>query len=76
MSRAALLVITALVLGWIAGQRYERAARGWRDYRARRAELPVLRAAARLLTAKAGGAVAIAVVVAGFAVYALVTEPR
>ena len=70
------LAILALVLGWVAGQRYERAARAWRDYRTRKAELPILRAAARLLTAKAAGAVALAVAVTGFALYIVVSEPR
>ncbi|MGH2600500.1 MAG: hypothetical protein ACRDJ9_14080 [Dehalococcoidia bacterium] len=68
------LAILALVLGWVAGQRYERAARAWRDYGARKAELPILRAAARLLTAKAAGAVALAVAFAGFALYVLAGE--
>jgi len=74
---AALLAVTALVpllVGWGAGRRFERAARGWADYRARKAEVPILFAAARALSVRAVGFVFVAAVIAVCAVYLLATE--
>ncbi len=76
LSAVAVVAFSTLVTGFIAGRRYERAARGWSDYRARKAEVPILRAAARLLSVKATGAVLLAAGVAAISLYVLATEGR
>ncbi|MGH2604366.1 MAG: hypothetical protein ACRDJ9_33880 [Dehalococcoidia bacterium] len=72
----ATVALVAVSLGWVAGRRFECAARGWADYRARRAEVPVLLALARVLSVRAAGAVTLALAVAGFALYVLAVEGR
>ncbi|MGH3659268.1 MAG: hypothetical protein ACRDUA_21680 [Micromonosporaceae bacterium] len=69
----AAVALVPLVIGWTAGRRFERATRGWTDYRARKAELPIVLAAARSLTARAAGVVLIAAAIATFALYMLAT---
>ncbi len=69
------LTLTALALGFVTGRVWERAARAWADYTTRKAELPILRAAARLLTGKAAGWVLISAAIAGWALYTLATTP-
>lgn len=68
------MLLTGLVLGWVAGRRHQKAARGWGDYRARKAELPGLRNLALMLTRNAVVFVALAVFVAVLALYALAGE--
>lgn len=68
------MLLTGLVLGWVAGRRFQKASRGWSDYRARKAELPGLRAIAILLTRNAFLFVVLAVVVAALALYSLSSE--
>lgn len=76
LSAVAVVAVSTLVAGFVTGRRYERAARGWSDYRARKAEVPILRAAARLLSVKAAGAVLLAAGVAVFSLYVMATEGR
>ncbi|MGH3737654.1 MAG: hypothetical protein ACRDT6_18890 [Micromonosporaceae bacterium] len=66
--------VTCLVLGWLAGNGYARAAMAWNTHRTRRAELPILLRLARLLTVKAAGWVLLAATVAVLALHALTTE--
>ena len=66
--------LATLAVGWIAGRKWERAARGWTDLRVAKAQVPVLRAAARLLSAKAAAAVLLAAAVAAFSLYTLAIE--
>lgn len=70
----AFVALVPLVLGWVAGRRFERTVRGWSDYRRLKAELPVLFGAARALTGRAAGVVLVAAVIAAFALYVLATE--
>ncbi|MGH8877913.1 MAG: hypothetical protein ACRD0P_11305 [Stackebrandtia sp.] len=67
-------LLVGLTAGWIAGRRYERAARGWADYRAHKAALPLLKTAAITLTRRAALTVAIGAVLAALAIYALATR--
>lgn len=71
MTGYAILLLSGLVLGWVAGSRLTKAARGWRDYRVHKAQLPVLRTLALLLTRNAVGFVVLAVVVGVLVVYAI-----
>ncbi len=66
--------LAILAMGWVAGRRWERAARGWTDLRVAKAQVPVLRAAARLLSARAAGAAALALAVAALSLYTLAAE--
>jgi hypothetical protein len=66
-------LMTGLSLGWVAGRRFQKAARGWGDYRARKAELPGLRNLA-LLTRDAVLFVVLTVLAAALALYVLATE--
>ncbi len=68
LSALSTIALLMLGLGWIAGRRYERAARGWSDYRAAKAQVPVLLTAARTLTRQAAFAVLLAAAVALIAV--------
>lgn len=43
LTAIAALTATALTLGFLTGRAWERAARAWADYTARKAELPILR---------------------------------
>ncbi|MGH2598934.1 MAG: hypothetical protein ACRDJ9_06050 [Dehalococcoidia bacterium] len=70
------VALATLTAGFVAGRLYERAARSWLDYRARKAEVPVLLAAARLLTGKAAGGVILAACIAILSVYVLVADRR
>jgi hypothetical protein len=67
-------LLIGLALGVLVGSAYAKASRAWSDYRTRKAELPVLRALAWLLTRKAAGFVLLAAVVAGYAVYLTATS--
>ncbi len=67
-------LLVGLAVGVLAGSGYAKASRAWSDYRARKAELPVLRALAWLLTRRAAGFVALAVVVTGYALYLTATS--
>ncbi|MGH3730345.1 MAG: hypothetical protein ACRDTU_16575 [Micromonosporaceae bacterium] len=67
-------LLVGLVAGWTAGRRYERAARGWADYHAHKAALPLLKAAAIALTRRAVLTVLLGAALAAFAVYALATR--
>lgn len=73
-SALATVALATLVAGFVAGRRYEHAARGWADLRARKAELPILRAAARLLSAKAAGVVLLAVLIAAWSLHILASQ--
>lgn len=75
MAGYAILLLTGLMLGWVAGSRFTKAARGWRDYRVHKAHLPVLRTLALALTRNAVLFVVLAVVAGALALYAL-AEPR
>ncbi|MGH3740217.1 MAG: hypothetical protein ACRDT1_02655 [Micromonosporaceae bacterium] len=74
LSALSTVTLLAVGLGWVAGRRFERAARGWRDYRKLKADLPVLRALARALSLRAAGAVALAIAVTGLALHTLTSE--
>ncbi|MGH3713200.1 MAG: hypothetical protein ACRDT4_07020 [Micromonosporaceae bacterium] len=74
LSTHAAVAVTCLVLGWLAGNGYARAAMAWNTYRTRCAELPILLRLARLLTVKAAGWVLLAAAVAVLALYALTTK--
>ncbi|MGH3713436.1 MAG: hypothetical protein ACRDT4_08275 [Micromonosporaceae bacterium] len=67
-----LVALVPLAIGWIAGRRFERAARGWSDYSAHKGQTPVLLAAARSLTSSAVWVVVFAAVIVGFGLYVLV----
>ncbi len=69
----AMVAFAALGLGWASGRLYERAARGWSDYRTAKAQLPLLLAAARALTLRAAGLVLLTALVAMSALYLLAT---
>lgn len=63
----ALILAAGLALGWAGGWQCQRAVRGWRDYRAAKAQLPVLLATAWALTRNAAVAVLLVVGLAAFA---------
>ncbi len=65
----AVTLLTGLALGFTAGRRYQQAARGWADYRAAKAQVPVLLAAARSLTRNAALTVLLAALLAAFALH-------
>ncbi len=67
----AAVAAACLTVGWLAGAAWEKAARGWRDYRTHKAQLPALLALARTLTARAVGFGVLAATVAALALYAL-----
>lgn len=75
MAGHAILLLIGLILGWVAGSRFTKAARGWRDYRAHKALLPGLRTLALVLSRNAMLVVALAIVVGAFALYVLGNEP-
>ncbi|MGH3735758.1 MAG: hypothetical protein ACRDT6_09075 [Micromonosporaceae bacterium] len=74
MAGYAILLFTGLALGWVAGSRFQKARRGWRDYRVHKTQLPMLRNLALVLTRDAVGFVVLAVVVGVLALYLLATE--
>ncbi|MGH3730498.1 MAG: hypothetical protein ACRDTU_17350 [Micromonosporaceae bacterium] len=69
-------LLVGLVIGFTVGRRYQRAVRGWGDYRARKAELPLLRHAALALTRHAALTVLIGAALAAFAVYVITATPH
>ncbi|MGH3736446.1 MAG: hypothetical protein ACRDT6_12625 [Micromonosporaceae bacterium] len=74
MTGLSIMLLTGLVLGWVAGSRFAKAARGWRDLRVHNAQVPVLRNLALVLTRGAVGFAVLAVVVGALALYLLATE--
>ncbi len=60
----AVVALTCGGLGVFVGVLYEKAARSWRDYQFAKAQVPLLRAAWRLVTGKAAGGVLLAALVA------------
>jgi hypothetical protein len=67
-------LLSGLVVGFGAGRRYQRAARGVSDYRSTKRQVPALRRAAYSLIRHAIGYVALAAVLAIAALYALATR--
>lgn len=74
MAGHTIALLTGLLLGWVAGSRFTKAARGWRDHRVHKAQVPVLRSVALLLTRNAVGFVVLAIMVGVLALYSLVSE--
>ena len=72
----AVVALSAVTLGFAAGVLFADARRAWRDYFGRKAELPLLRSAARLATSKAAGTVAAAAVVLAWSVWTLAGGER
>jgi hypothetical protein len=67
-------LLAGIIVGFGAGRRYQRAARGVSDYRNTKRQVPVLRRAAYTLIRHAFGYMAVAVALAVAAVYALATR--
>ncbi len=67
-------LLAGVVVGFGAGRRYQRAARGVSDYRNTKRQVPILRRAAYALIRHALGYMAVAVLLAVAASYALATR--
>ena len=67
-------LLAGVVVGFGAGRRYQRAARGISDYRNTKRQVPLLRRAATARVRRAIGYVALALVLAVTALYALATH--
>jgi hypothetical protein len=67
-------LLAGVVVGFGAGCRFQRAARGVSDYRNTKRQVPVLRRAAYALVRHAFGYMAVAVALAIAAAYALATR--
>jgi hypothetical protein len=67
-------LLAGIVVGFGAGRRYQRAARGVSDYRNTKRQVPILRRAAYTLIRHALGYMAVAVALAVAAGYALATH--
>ncbi|MGH3660562.1 MAG: hypothetical protein ACRDT8_22840 [Micromonosporaceae bacterium] len=65
----ALILAVGVGVGAAAGWQAQCAVRAWTDYRAAKAQVPVLLAAARALTRNAAGVVLLAAAFAAFALY-------
>ncbi|MGH3661261.1 MAG: hypothetical protein ACRDT8_08815 [Micromonosporaceae bacterium] len=74
LTSLATLTLIALALGFLTGRVYERAVRAWVDLRTAKAQVPILRAAARLLSANAVGWVVVSAVVAAWSLHTLATK--
>jgi hypothetical protein len=69
-------LLAGIIVGFGAGRRYQRAARGIADYRTTKLQVPVLRRAAYTLVRHALGYVTVAIMLAVAAVYALAARHR
>jgi hypothetical protein len=67
-------LLAGLLVGFGAGRRYQRAARGITDYRTTKRQVPILRRAAVALIRHALGYVTLAALLAGAAIYTLATR--
>ena len=64
-------LLAGIIVGFGAGRRYQRAARGISDYRNTKLQVPILRRAATALVRRAVGYIAVAAALAIAAAYAL-----
>ncbi|MGH3735009.1 MAG: hypothetical protein ACRDT6_05235 [Micromonosporaceae bacterium] len=71
LAAAALIAVT---LGFTTGVLFADTRRAWKDLRLAKAQVPTLRAAARLLSAKAVGWVVVSTLVAAWSLYTLAAK--
>jgi hypothetical protein len=69
-------LFAGIIVGFGAGRRFQRAARGIADYRGTKLQVPILRRAAYTLIRHTLGYTAVAIALAVAAVYALATHHR